>query len=389
MIPPMKIWKLPSNKEGKLQDLCEGGNYFAQEKVDGYWYQYEKTALGDSFLFSRNVSKVTGIYSEKSNNVPHIINALSSLPNETILIGEIYYPGGTSKSVTPIMGALSDTAIKRQEKNPIHFYIHDIIYYKGIKLINTPAWDRYRILRAVWEKHKLQQFDFLRIADAITENIEQYIDKILRQGLEGVVLKKKKALYSPDKRPAWDTIKIKKMDSIDAICLSLIDATKEYTGKLKLGYNFNGKEASLWPYWCIFKKDNISEGNNLNHDLYNDFPILVEKIPIGNKPEMNEKKSLIALPVTKPYYYNWKTAMEIGAYDKNMHLKSIGTVSSGFTEKDKQDMTDHPEMYIGEVFSIKCMEKNNKDQTLRHPAILNKRFDKKTSDCLLEEIFLT
>ena len=83
MIEPMKIWKLPDNKEYMLSEICESGEYFAQEKIDGYWYQFERTD-NHSYLFSRNISVTTGFLTEKGENVPHIIDALSILPPNTI-----------------------------------------------------------------------------------------------------------------------------------------------------------------------------------------------------------------------------------------------------------------------------------------------------------------
>ena len=148
MVEPMKIWQLPSGKENMLSQLCQSGEYFAQEKIDGYWYQFEKTD-NYSYLFSRNVSVQTGLLSEKSENVPHIIQAFNQLPAGTILIGEIYFPGGTSKDVTTIMGCLPEKAIERQKNNPIHFYVHDIIMYNKIDLIKVKAELRYKILENI------------------------------------------------------------------------------------------------------------------------------------------------------------------------------------------------------------------------------------------------
>ena len=88
-IQAMKIWKLPDGKESLFPVVCNGGEYFAELKKDGYWYQYEKTEHYD-YLFSRNVSANTGILTEKLANVPHIHEALKDLPSGTILIGEIY-----------------------------------------------------------------------------------------------------------------------------------------------------------------------------------------------------------------------------------------------------------------------------------------------------------
>ena len=334
MVEPMKIWKLPDGKEHMFSEICNSGDYFAQEKIDGYWYQFEKTD-NYSYLFSRNISTTTGFLTEKSANVPHIIEALSVLPKNTTLIGEIYYPGGTSKTVTTIMGCLPETAIKRQKDNLIHYYVHDIIMYDGVNLVNASAENRYKILNKIWEKHNLNNIEFLKLAETFTENIETRTAEILAAGGEGVVLKKKDLPYYPGKRPAWSTIKIKKIDTVDLVCIGFCDATKEYTGK----------EIETWQYWI--------DGE----------------------------------AVTKGYYYGWKTAMRVGAYDDNGNLVEIGTVSSGLTDKDKELMATNPELYLNKVFNFSCMEKDNKEHTLRHPHIIGPREDKSAKDCILSEIF--
>ena len=66
---------------------------------------------------------------EKSENVPHIIQALDCLPPHTILVGEIYYPGGSSKNCTEIMGCLPAKAIERQNGKwgQIHYYLQNLL----------------------------------------------------------------------------------------------------------------------------------------------------------------------------------------------------------------------------------------------------------------------
>ena len=83
-IQAMKIWKLPDGKENMFPEMCINGNYFAELKKDGYWYEFEKTN-NHMYLFSRNVSKNTGILTEKLANVPHIKEALQVVPKGTIL----------------------------------------------------------------------------------------------------------------------------------------------------------------------------------------------------------------------------------------------------------------------------------------------------------------
>lgn len=331
MIQPMLIWTLPANKKDKLGEVCTSGEYFAEQKVDGALYQFCRTEQGN-YLFGRTVSTKNGLLTNKIDNVPHINDALSCLPPRTVIIGEIYVPGGTSKNVTSIMGCLAAEAIRRQSKQGyIKYYLHDMIFYDGEDMQPWGAEARYNKLVEVWNKFNLEQFDFLRLAESFDTGIEERLAQILAAGGEGIVLKKKDAPYTEGKRPAWATIKCKQMDTLDLVCTRAIEATKEYTGK----------EIETWPFW----KDGVA--------------------------------------VTKPYFYGWKTAIGIGAYDEDGNLKEIGTVSSGLTD----DMRAHLDDYVGKVVALQCMSIDRKEKTLRHPIIKGWRDDKNAAECKLSEIF--
>lgn len=363
MIEPMLIWKLPAGKESMLSEVCSNGEYFLEEKIDGAFYQFVKTK-NHSYLFGRTVSKLSGILTEKSDNVPHLKEALSCLPAGTILIGEIYVPGGTSKDTVSIMGCLPALAIKRQEKEPIHYYVHDIIAYDTVNLIDSPADLRYKILSAIWEKHNLNQYSFLRLATRVDEDMEAEISRILKSGGEGAVLKKKDYPYTPGKRPAWSTIKVKQMDSIDLICTGFCDATKEYTGK----------ELATWEYW--------EERGERSQD--GEYTWLLSE---GRYYEDYLHNPHIYRPITKPYFLGWKTAIRIGAYNDKGELVDLGTVSSGLTDDNKREMTENPDLWLGHVVALDCMQIDKKEHTLRHPVFKCKRDDKDAKDCVISEIF--
>lgn len=355
----MKIWKLPTNKKHMLKEVCENGEYFASIKKDGYWYQFEKTE-NHSYLFSRTKSRTTGELSEKIANVPHIEKALQDIPKNTILIGEIYYPGQTSKNVTTIMGCLPQKAIQRQgSTNLLHFYIHDIIEYKGQDLQQTDAIDRYKILKNMFEELNLKQYDFLELAEIIEEDIYNESMRALANGEEGTVLKLKTGKYYPDKRPAWNTIKIKKSDTIDAVVIGFCDPTHIY----------DGKELMSWPYWEV-------QGSNEQWEL-----------AIGDFYEDYMQDRSHFRPVTKPYFFGWKTAFEIGAYKEDGTIQSIGTISSGLTDELRAGFAFEPDKYLNKVVEIECMEKNNVDKTLRHGFLLRFREDKLAEECKIKNIF--
>ena len=377
----MLIWKLPAGKENMMSEVCENGQYFAEEKLDGAWYQFIKGGNGEKYLFGRTISKVTGLMTEKGGNVPHILSAFDCLPNGTALIGEIYYPGCTAKDTVTIMGCLPLEAIKRQEqtsgRGPIHYYVHDIIFYDGVNLMGIGAWDRYRILKAVWEKHDLGKYDYLRLAEVVERDIEDEVSRILKSGGEGMVLKKRDAIYYPGKRPAWTAIKFKQMDDIDLVCTRTIPATRNYTGK----------ELETWQYWEVAyptahgKWDGWDWREVVIGNYYEKYiQHTIDELPVD---QMDRRYQ----PVTKPYALGWHTAIGIGAYNDNEELIELGTVSSGLTDEDRAAMGKDPSAFVGKVVSLHCMLKDTKEKTLRHPVFKSWRDDKNPTDCKISEVF--
>ena len=352
MIEPQLIHK---GTDSQLKN-CDDGTWFAQLKKDGALYMYVKGLGGENYLFGRTVSKKTGLLTEKSANVPHIIEAFYDIPNGTIILGEIYYPGKTSKDVVSIMGCLPQKAIERQNKDYglIHYYIYDCLGYNGTSLLKYDNWTRYQVLQAIWKKHIVENSVIpftLELAAAVETDIYPAIGQALAAGEEGMVVKKKTAMYEPGKRPQT-MLKAKQVDYIDAVIIGFKDPVIEYTGK----------EIENWQYWiCADDGMNLPVGFHYGED--------------------------IAIPVTKHYYYGWKNAIEIGAYDSNGQLKSIGTIASGLTDFMREDMSLHPENYLNKVVEIQCMMKDNKEQTLRHGFLIRVRDDKDEKDCMLKDIF--
>jgi len=352
-IQPMLINKIPAGKEKMLAEICNNGEYFGEIKIDGCFYEYEKDIDGDSYLFSRSVSKKTGTLAEKGANVPHIMDAMNIFPPDTVVIGEVYFPGKSSKDTVTIMGCLPEKAIERQKNNPIHYYIYDIIYYDGYDLTSVGAETRYNILAKLYEKFNLQQYPFIRLAEKVTENLQEAINKALANGEEGMVLKRKEGLYYPGKRPAWETIKIKKVDYIDAVITAF-----DYGG-----IESTTKEPETWQYWAKdFGGDYVKSG-------------------------YNHYKEEGWFPITKWFYLGYKTTLIISAYDDNENLVEVGRIKSGLSDETIIEINEIPKKYIGQVASFQCMELDSKEHTLRHAFYKQLRPDKNAKDCTLKAIF--
>lgn len=349
MIDAMKVWALPDKKKGMLPEICASGEYFGQIKKDGNWYQYV-TAGTNAYLFSRTESVVSGLLTEKIENVPHIQKELSKLPPNTILIGEIYYPGLTSNEVRQVMGCKPAKAIKRQEElGNIKYYIHDIIMFNGVSLISKGAFERYNFLKAVFDKLSLLG-DSIELAEAFEDNLYERTGQALESGEEGMVLKKKDCPYVPGKKPAWSAIKVKQVDYADVICMGFESPTEDY----------DGIELEAWDYW------ELSDGSKVNK-------------------EQAKASKLTMRPITKSHYYGWCGSIIIGAYNESNELISIGSVSSGLTDKLKEQMKQSPENYIGQVCKCQLMQKFEK--AFRHCIFKGFRDDKNPKECTIDSIF--
>lgn len=357
---PMKIANFPNTRGITLEDLATSDDYYATEKIDGSWYALNITE-NYKYLFGRTISRKNGLPVEKGANVPHILEAFKDFPKNTIIIGEIYTGDRTqtSKDTVSIMGSLPKRAIKLQEeRGKLHFYIHDMILLNGKDLTEEKAIDRYLALSELYKTYHLDKYDFIELAQIIeTNNALEAAAEIIARGGEGVVLKKKDYPYEYNKRPAYSSVKIKKADTVDVVCMGFEDPTKEY----------NGKETSDYLM-------NIKTGEKIIRGKRSELNILEDA--------MNNVEDFIE--VTKPFYYGWKTAVKIGLY-KDGELVSIGTVSSGLTDFYREDFAKNPKKYIGHVIECECMEL--KDGALRHPIFRRFREDKNAEDCKYEEIF--
>lgn len=363
-LEPMKYNGKPS--QALIDEAFKGnGRWVAQQKYDGALYMLEKIDNEHIYLFARTKSRKTGELVEKSANVPHIIEWAKSLPDDTVLLGEIYVPGGKSNDVTKIMGCTPQNAIARQKGQGyggfIHYYIFDAIRFNGHDFCNTGFVARFKKFQDWFYKQDISVY--VEMAHVYTDNFEQVLHDILSNGGEGMVFKKADAIYEPGKRPTKTYFKMKEsLDTIDLVCIGLEDPVRIYTGK----------EIETWQYW-------IERGEQDQNGAFQWYPLY------GYHYKDYEHNPHIYQPVTKPWYNGWKNAMTLGAY-KDGELIEVGRVASGFTDMMRQDMAENPDKYLNHVVECSAMSVT-KDHSLRHPVFEQMRYDKNIEDCLWKDIF--
>ena len=354
-LPAQKYWSFPSgykkDSKAETQNMIFSGDYVGARKMDGAFYKFIKDENGNMELIGRSKS-VKGDYIDKIEWVPQLHEFFNSLPNGTCLLGELYFPEKEgSSNVTTIMGCLPQKARNRQEKGmKLHYYVFDVLAIDGKSIYQQNIEDRVDeidILRKAYKNEK-----YVKIAEYYEgKELWDHLQETLNNGGEGVVITKKGTCYQPGKRPARQTLKVKKElhETIDCFFTGHITApTKEYTGK----------EIETWQYWL-----NERTGEKLSGEYYKEY--------FNGAP---------LIPITKPYFNGWAGSLEIGVI-KNDKVVPIGYLS-GLSDEIKANHKD----YKGKVIEVGAMEVLETGG-LRHAKMLNFRPDLTIKECTWEKIW--
>ena len=321
----------------------EGQNYIATRKNDGEWCRIIKDANGQVKAQSRTISKVTGRYGDKTEHIPHIIEEMRSFPKETVLIGELCFEDvtKTSKDVGSILRCKPDKAVQRQKDVKLVFKCFDCLALAGMDLMDCVYRERLtNAMDAIVDYgNYITMTDFTECGD-----FEEFLQEILAEGGEGIVIHRKDAKYKPGARTAWDTLKVKKI--VEELELPIVDF-------IKPNKTYCGEDASTWKYWVGTKLDG-TEIRSLNGPDSSDGVVKWE-------------------PVTKPYWMQWYNGVIV---DNN------GTevrVTSGMTDEDREWLaTSEAHNLLREenlIAVISAMEIVKDSLSLRHPRLLRIRTD--------------
>ena len=356
----------PEQKRQRLEIMAAGGQYIWSEKYDGNFSRAVITPER-SALQTRGISKKTGTYGEVQNKVFFWDDVVNAFDADTVILGEIYMPGGIDATVGSILRCLDDKALARQKDQKLEWRIFDVLVLDGYDMIDRPIEERIVYIPEVVR----------RINNPLVKGIEYHemnsdfftdLQAIFARDGEGIVCYKKGVPYTPGKRTsAWNTVKVKREieDTIDCFI------TKAVEGE----YLYNGKELENWQFW----QDNHT-GEKLLGNYY---------IPY------TEGKPLT--PLTRNAYYNWPAAVEVGVYDKDGNIVTLCKISN-LTDEMKASLRDYfkSKWYMCPVSigGMMVSEAHKVDETglgisVRHPYLKSVRAgDINPEDCTLEKILL-
>lgn len=355
-LSPQKYWtfgagaKVDPRVEAK--NMIFSGNYIGSRKIDGAFYKFWKDENGNMELLGRSKG-VNGDYLNKIDWVPQLNSFFEALPNGTCLIGEIYFPNNEgSNHVTSIMGCLKEKAINRQENgDKLHYYIFDVLAYKGESLLDKVIETRIQFLQMImqttYETHN-PYIDFARYYEG--EELWNILQTILAEGGEGIVITKKGTCYQPGKRPARQTLKVKRelQESLDCF----------FTGRATPPTRiYSGISLPSWEYW----EDPITK-EKLKGNYYREY---MNGAPIE--------------PVTKSYFNGMAGSLEIGVL-RDGKVYPIGYLS-GLSDEIKSNYKD----YTGKCLEVGAMQ-FTEDNALRHAKMIRLRPDLNIEDCTWEKL---
>lgn len=365
---PMRYWApassmSPAVKRQHLEQMIAGGQYIWSRKYDGNWSRAVITP-DRSALQTRGISKKTGTYGEIQNKVFFWENVVKAFTDTTVILGEVYLPGGIDKDVGSILRCLDPKALARQKDKKLEWRIFDILALNGKDMMNCGVEERVKLIPEVVRMINsplVTGIDY----HYMDEDFFDDLNNIFMDGGEGAVCYKRSSIYIPGKRgpSAWETCKVKQEISADVDCFitGIEPAVRDYTGK----------DIGSWNLW-----EDERSGEKLTGELYGEY-----------------RNGRAIRPVSKGYFYGWPGAIYTSVYDDNGNIVPLCKVA-GLTEDFKTELRDNfDEWYMcpltigGMMVSTTQAESDGTGISIRHPYIKSiRKNDIDPKDCTLSKI---
>lgn len=323
MMTPMRYYNNEDENNQKRIDMINNKNneYIATKKNDGDWAMLIHYSQGNNLIRSRSISKVTGVYGDYTEKVPHITEEMDSWPDNTAVLAELCWDqdGTNANTVGTILRCLPAKAVERQKENKLKAVVFDLLMFKGQDMTDFGYYRRF----TWWQEFATtQKGKYIHPTEIIENDFAEAADRIIANGGEGIVIQRKDYTYNPGSRTAWKTLKLKQqLPEMELKVMGVLEPNKFYEGDCP----------ETWEY------------------------------------------AIDGVLVTKPYYYGWKNGITV--------LLPDGTrcdVASGLTDEDREWLaTESAAKMIqdGELFAVvKAMSFNDKGR-LRHPSLVRLRND--------------
>jgi bifunctional non-homologous end joining protein LigD len=275
----------------RTDKLPEGANLQYEVKLDGYRSIAFKSG-GKVHLRSRNNKDFNTRY-------PAIVKALSALPDETVIDGEIVALDNAGR---PCFNALQNYG---SSTTPIVYYVFDVLIVSGEDVLSEPLKGRRELLHT----RVLSKLDEpIRESPVLEASLPDLIRSVKAQGLEGIVAKRADSRYEPGQRSgAWQKMRV--------------NQGQEFVigGYTPLGRNF---DAIIFGYYddegrlVYVARTRNGFTPNSRDELYKKFRGLeTAECPFANLPEARSGRWGQGLTAEKMGDCRWLTPVLVGQFE--------------------------------------------------------------------------
>ena len=232
MLEPMKYYSNDDTSNAKRQAMIENknGEFIGSCKKDGDWSMLIHYSGSDNLIRSRSISKVTGVYGNYTDKVPHIVEDMNWLPDNTVLLAELCWDknGTNANTVGTILRCLPKKAVERQKDKKLKAVVFDCLMINNEDLTNLAYEKRLEKAKGLLDEVKSP---FIYLTDVYYDNFAEAADKIIADGGEGIVIQRKDNSYMPGTRTAWKTLKLKQqLPEMELKVIGTIEPNKLYEG---------------------------------------------------------------------------------------------------------------------------------------------------------------
>lgn len=277
-IRPMSAQRLTSAKE--ILDKL-GGKAACEYKYDGERIQVHKNAEKVE-LFSRRLEDITSQYPDVCDLARKYVKA-----EKAILEGEcvaLDVETGEFRPFQELMHRRRKHGVKEAiDKYPVGLYSFDVLYIDGKDTTTAPYSERRKILEKI-----IDQSDRVKLAEALVTDdvnqIEEYFEKAIEAGCEGLVLKSVSAnsVYQAGAR-GWNWIKLKRSyqsKMVEPIDVVIVGA---FRGRGKRGGTYGAILVAVYDEEADSFKTVCKVGTGFTDEVLSRIPKIMEEFTVPHK----------------------------------------------------------------------------------------------------------
>jgi bifunctional non-homologous end joining protein LigD len=242
-----------------------------------------------------------------NKNYPSVVSALREWNINAVLDGEIVVLNNEGK---PDFNALQNYG--RTQSGNLFYHVFDILWLDGINLMQEPLEKRKQVLKRIVPENTI-----IRFSDSIDEQGEEFFGLAKKNGLEGIIAKKKNSYYFPDTRSKeWLKLPVEEIKEYVIVGYTESEHGRPFARIMFGNYHEDGK-----LYYVHHT------GGGMSDHLMNRTFQTLKKIGTKKKPVVNQPEEETPMHWVKPQL--------VGRFKQKSH------------ERTKGGKIRHPVIFLG------------------------------------------